>query len=57
MPALKRRVTGVMPKFYGSIRVFITDEGGRDLDIADGVSRIGVKGLLILQMIGKEPTG
>ncbi|MGK0440401.1 MAG: putative porin [Pseudohongiellaceae bacterium] len=30
--------------FYGSLRVFLTNEDGRDLDVEDGVSRIGVKG-------------
>lgn len=35
-------------KFYGSIRLLITHEKNRDTDIADGISRIGVKGVINL---------
>jgi predicted porin len=35
-------------QFYGSLRALVTKEKGRDSDIADGVSRIGIKGFLNL---------
>ena len=31
-------------KFYGSLRVLVTNEDERDADIADGISRVGVRG-------------
>jgi len=31
-------------QFYGSLRALVTKESGRESDVADGISRIGVKG-------------
>lgn len=31
-------------QFYGSLRALITKESGRESDVADGISRIGIKG-------------
>jgi predicted porin len=31
-------------QFYGSLRALVTKESGRETDVADGVSRIGIKG-------------
>ncbi len=35
-------------QFYGSLRALVTKENERDVDVADGVSRIGIKGFVNL---------
>jgi len=35
-------------QFYGSLRLLLTHEKGRDTDVADGISRLGLKGFINL---------
>jgi predicted porin len=35
-------------QFYGSLRALVTKEKGRETDVADGISRIGIKGYVNL---------